>query len=73
MSEQPDELQKLAAIATDLGLSADMRVKATELLGRIGSREALLVLLELVANEKLVAEERDAALRQARVIIRSGR
>ena len=73
MSELPDELQKIAAIAADLGLSADMRVKAMELLGRIGSREALLVLLELVANEKLVAEERDAALRQARVIIRSGR
>ncbi len=72
MPEQPDELQKLATIATDLELSAGMRIKATELLGRIGTREALLALLELVADEKLVVEERDVALRQARVIIRSG-
>ncbi len=73
MPEQPSELKKLAAIATDLELSSDMRVKAIELLGRIGSREALLVVLELVANERLALEEREAALKQARVIIKSGR
>ena len=73
MPEQPTELQKLAAIATDLELSAEMRVKSIELLGRIGTRDALLTLLELAANEKLIAEERDLALRQAREIIKSGR
>ena len=73
MSEQPSELKKLAVIATDLGLSAEMRTKATELLGRIGTRDALLILLELAANEDLVREERDLALRQAREIIKSGR
>ena len=73
MPEPPTELQKLAAIATDFGLSAGMRTKAIELLGKIGTHEALLALLELVANEQLVPEERDFALRQARVIIRSGR
>ncbi len=72
MPEQPTELSKLATIATDLELSAEMRIKAIELLGRIGTREALLALLELVANEELVAEERDLALRQAREIIKSG-
>ena len=73
MPELPTELQKLAAIATDFELSAGMRIKAMELLGKIGTHEALLALLELVANEQLVPEERDIALRQARVIIRSGR
>ena len=72
LPEQSDELKKLAAIATDLELSAEMRTKAIELLGRIGTREALLALLELVANEGLMPEEKDLALRQARIIIRSG-
>ena len=73
MPEQPAELKKLAVIATDLELSAEMRIKAIELLGRIGTRDALLALLELVANEKLVVEERDLALRQAREVIKSHR
>ena len=73
MAGQPSEIKKLAAIATDFELSSEMRVKAIESLGRIGSREALLSLLELVANERLVLEEREAALKQARVIIKSGR
>ena len=73
MPEQPAELKKLAAIATDLELAADMRIKAIELLGGIGTRDALLALLELAANEKLVSQERDLALKQAREIIKSGR
>ena len=73
MPEQQNELKKLATIATDLELSAGMRTKAIELLGKIGSHEALLALLELAANEQLIAEERDLALRQAREIIRSSR
>ncbi len=73
MSEQPAELKKLATIATDLELSVGMRIKAMELLGRIGNHDALLALLELAANEELVPEERDLALRQARGIIKSRR
>jgi len=73
MSEQPDELKKLAAIAVDLGLSAEMRTKAIELLGNIGTHEALLALLDLAANDKLFREERERALKQAREIIRAGR
>ena len=72
MSEEPTELKKLAKIAGDLELSPEMRTKAIELLGKMGNREALLTLLELAANEKLIAEERDLALRQAREIVRSG-
>jgi len=73
MPEQPDELKKLAAIATDLELAAELRTKAIELLGNIGTRDALLTLLELAANEGLIKEERELALKQAKEIIRSGR
>ena len=73
MSEQPDELKKLTAIATDLELSAELRIKAIELLGNIGTHEALLALLDLAANDKLFREERELALKQAREIIRAGR
>ena len=59
MPEHPDELKKLATIATDLELSAELRIKAIEQLGRIGSHEALLALLDLAANEKLIHKERE--------------
>ena len=73
MPEQPNELKKLNAIATDLALSAELRIKAIEHLGKIGSHEALLVLLELAGNERLIGKERDLALKQARGIIKSSR
>ncbi len=72
MAEQPDELKKLATIAADLELSAGLRSKAIERLGNIGTYEALLALLDLVANERLLKQERDLALKQAREIIKSG-
>ena len=72
MPEQPNELKKLAAIATDLKLAAELRTKAIELLGNIGTHDALLTLLELAANEGLIKQERELALKQAREIIRSG-
>ena len=72
-SEQPDELKKLAAIAVDLTLSPDLRTKAVDLLGNIGSPEALRALLDLAANEKLHVKERELALKKAREIIKSGR
>lgn len=71
MPEQPAELKRLASIAVDRELAADMRMKAVELMGKIGTRDALLALLELVANEELVIEERDLALKQAREILRA--
>jgi len=73
MSDQTDELKKLAAIAVDLGLSAEMRTKAVDLIGNMGTHEALVTLLELAANDKLFREERELALKQAREIIRAGR
>jgi len=71
MTEHADELTKLAAIATDLELVSQLRTKAIEQLGNIGSHEALLALLDLAANERLITKERDLALKQARKVIRS--
>ncbi len=74
MSEQViSELKKLSAIATDMDLSGDLRTNAVKSMGNIGTHEALLALLELVANEKLNHNERELALKQARSIIRSAR
>ena len=72
MAEKPNELTKLIAIATDLELSAELRTKAIELLGRIGTHEALLALLDLAANSNLIRDERDLAVKYAREIIKSG-
>jgi len=72
MTEQTDELKKLAAIAADLELSAALRIKSIELVGSIGTHEALLILLDLAANEGLVKEEKELALKHARNIIKSG-
>ena len=71
-SEQENQLKKLHTIATDLDLVTKLRVDAIEQLGRIGTHEALLVLLDLVANDRLIRQEREFALKQAREIIKSG-
>ena len=73
MAEQANELKKLAAIASDLGLSAPLRIKSIELIGNIGTHDALVVLLDLAGNEELIKEERNLALKHAREIIKSGR
>lgn len=74
MSEQvTNEIKKLAAIATDMDLSGDLRTNAVKSIGNIGTHEALLALLELVANEKLTTDERELALKQARNIVKSSR
>jgi HEAT repeat protein len=71
MAEQSNQLKKLINIATDMELSAELRTKAIALIGNIGTREALLTLLDLAANENLITDERDLALRHAREIIKS--
>jgi len=73
VTERSDELKKLTAIASDLGLPSTLRIKAIDLLGNVGTHEALCALLELAANEGLIAEERDLALKYAREVIMSGR
>jgi hypothetical protein len=72
MSEQSNQLKKLNAIATDLEVPVELRIKAMQLLSKIGTREALLILLEMAGNEELTSEERDLALQQSREIIKPG-
>ena len=72
MAEKPTELTKLTTIATDLQLTADLRTKAIEQLGSLGTHEALLALLALAANTGLIRSEREFALKRAREIIKSG-
>ncbi len=71
MSEQTNELQKLVAIASDLELPAELRVKAIEQVGMMGTHEALRALLDIAANENLLRKERELALKQAGAIIKS--
>ncbi len=67
-----DELQKLAGIATDMQIDGKMRVQAINIIGDIGTHEALLVLLQLVANDKMNVSERDLSLKKARDIVKKG-
>lgn len=73
MAERPEELKKLVAVVTDLGLSIELRIKATELVGNIGTHEALLALLDVAGNEHLTTGERQLALKHAREIVKSER
>ena len=70
MAEQPNDLKKLAGVATDLGLSAELRIKAIQLIGNISTHDALLVLLSLAAEEQLTKKEREIALKYAIEIVR---
>lgn len=65
-----EELKKLATIATDMQLSGKMREQAVNQLGELGTHEALLVLLNLAANDRLNKEQRDLALKKSRDIIK---
>ena len=74
MSEQiANELQKLHNIAVDMDLSGDIRNNAIKSIGSIGTHDALLTLLDLVANEKLNTDEREFALKQAKNIVKASR
>ena len=64
------ELSKLTAIATDMDLAGKLRTSAIESMGRIGTRDALLALLNLAANDKLNPGERKLALKQAERLIK---
>ncbi|MCL1885398.1 MAG: hypothetical protein FWF98_01325 [Dehalococcoidia bacterium] len=65
-----NEIKKLLSIATDMDLDNGLRSNAIKSLGNIGTRDSLLALLELVANESLTSNERKLALKQAERNIR---
>jgi len=71
-SNVTEELRKLAGIATDMSLSAKIREQAINQLGQLATHEALLVLLNLAANDRQTKEHRDLALKKARDIIKKG-
>ncbi|MFC1953645.1 hypothetical protein ACFLWR_05915 [Chloroflexota bacterium] len=71
MAERPDEIKKLIEVATDMVLPSNVRNDTIKYMGKMGGREAFLGLLELAANEKLVKNDRDLALKQAREILKS--
>jgi hypothetical protein len=71
-AQKSDELQKLSSIATDVELSSRMRIQAINIIGEIPNHDALMVLLNLAANDKLEFNERDLALKRAREIIKKG-
>ena len=73
MIDKASELKKLVTIASDMQIPADLRTKSIEMIGNIGSQEALRALLDLAANPALPKEERDQALKHSRDIIRGGR
>lgn len=70
MAEIPEELRKLAGIAADLKLPAELRTRAIEQLGIASTHDALIALLELAANEALLTKERDLALKKARDVVK---
>jgi HEAT repeat protein len=48
-----------------MDLDSNLRSNAIKSMGSIGTRDSLLALLELVANESLTINERKLALKQA--------
>ena len=71
MADKPEEVEKLVDVATDLILPTKVRLDTIKFIGKIASREALLALLELAANEQLTKPERELAVKLARSIIKS--
>ena len=73
MAKLPDEyIKKLAATAFDLAFPEKVRIEAISSLGDVGTYEALLVLLELAANDRLTRKERLHVLKQAHNIVKAG-
>jgi len=67
-----EEVEKLKALATNTRLLPSERVKAIEVLGDIGTREALLALLDIGGQSALLPSERSFALGKVNEIIKSG-
>lgn len=71
MTEYPSELQKLIEVATSVDYPLNMRNEAVDTIGRIGTHDALQVLLEIAGNDNLVKQERERALKQAMKIVKN--
>lgn len=72
MAEKPDAmLSKLSAIASDMELPVDIRLKAIEAIAKIGTHDSLVVLLNLAANEKSTSREKELILKLSAGIVKS--
>ena len=71
MPERPAELQKLIDVATSRDYPVNLRMEAIDTMGKIGTHEALQVLLEIAGNESLQRQERERALKYAMKIVKS--
>ena len=72
MAEPSADLKKLVDVATDMGLSAELRTPAIKLIRNIGTYDSLVALLGLAANEQLTKKERQLAIKFAGDMIKSG-
>ena len=66
-----NEIQKLKEFAADVELLVSERAEAIEALGALKAKEAVLALLDIAGNTRLLVSERTAALKQARKLLRS--
>jgi hypothetical protein len=64
------EVEKLKNIAMNTKLYSWERTKAVETLGEIGTKEAMMALLDIAGCDELYSWERDHALTLAREILR---
>jgi hypothetical protein len=68
-----NELAKLKDIAQDMALDKSLRTRAMEQIGRVGTRDGFLALLDLAALENLPADERELALKHAQKTLKLNR
>jgi len=73
MPEQAAELKKLVDVASSMEYPDRLRMEAVQSIGRIGTHEALLALLEMAGNERLIRHQRELALNIAMKIVKSNR
>ncbi len=71
MTDLPEDLQSYADIATNMKFPQNMRQNAMEELRKVGSHEALEVLLGIAANESAVKKDREVALKHALQVVKS--
>ncbi|OGN89148.1 MAG: hypothetical protein A2158_01155 [Chloroflexi bacterium RBG_13_46_14] len=70
--ERSEELRDLVTAANNLNFPMKLRTDAVESIGRIGTHEALLALLDMAGNDQLSKKERELIIKLASNLIKSG-
>ena len=70
--ERSDELRDLVAAATNLNFPVKLRTDAVESIGRMGTHEALLALLDMAGNDQPSKKERELIIKLASNLIKAG-